>query len=360
MRLRVNRRSPGFTLVELLVVIAIIAVLIGLLLPAVQKVREAAKRAECSNNMRQLALACLNYESANKCFPIGGERLGATNGTAAGGPLVDTYPYAVSWHALILPYTEQTNLANLYQFNANWSDTINNPAIAVQVKIYNCPSTPLQPRVDTSYMEMPVTETGPDPGAPGAVTDYWGIDETDPRLIYANTGFFTTAQVTNAQAAVAAGMPPAADFIYPMFWGILRRGRLGACRIADITDGTSNTILFLESAGRPNVYGPGQVLQSSPQPSSPGEGRWADPNGEIKLKGSDPITGAVDPAPYSGNTCSMNCRNINETYSFHTSGCNFAFGDGSVRYINKNLPVGVLGQLGTASGGEVITSLSAY
>ena len=357
MRLRVNRRSPGFTLVELLVVIAIIAVLIGLLLPAVQKVREAAKRAECSNNMRQLALACLNYESANKCFPIGGERLGATNGTAAGGPLVDTYPYAVSWHALILPYTEQTNLANLYNYNANWSDTINNAAIAVQVKIYNCPSTPLQPRVDTSMMEMPVTESGPDPGAPGAVTDYWGIDGASVRNVIANPTYFTAAQQTNAAAAYAAGMPANADFIYPMLWGILRRGRLGACRIADITDGTSNTILVIESAGRPNGYGPGQVLFGT---LDPGEGRWADPNGDSKIGGSDPITGAIDPAPYTGNTCSMNCRNTDETYSFHTSGCNFAFSDGSVRYISKNIPVGLLGQLATAAGGEVITNMSAY
>ncbi len=356
MRLRVSRKAPGFTLVELLVVIAIIAVLIGLLLPAIQKVREAAKRTECSNNMRQLALACLNYEGANKTFPIGDERLGTTNGTTAGGPLVDTWPYAVVWHALILPYTEQVQLAGMYNYTANWSDAVNNAAIAVQVKIFNCPSTPLQPRIDTSMMEMPVTETGPDPGAPGAVADYWGVNETDPRLIYANPSFFTAAQQSAANTAVANGMPASADFIYPMFWGILRRGRLGACRISDITDGTSNTIMFVESAGRPNQYGPGQQLVGT---LDPGEARWADPNGNLKLKGSNPATGT-----HSGNlaldTCSMNCDNINETYSFHIAGCNFAFGDGSVRFISARLPIGVLGQLGTASGGETITSFNLY
>jgi prepilin-type N-terminal cleavage/methylation domain-containing protein/prepilin-type processing-associated H-X9-DG protein len=359
MRLRMNRRSPAFTLVELLVVIAIIAVLIALLLPAIQKVREAAKRAECSNNMRQLALANLNYESANKTFPIGDERLGTTNGTAAGGSLqgyVDTWPYAVVWHALILPYTEQTNLAGIYNYNANWSDTVNNPAIAVQVKIFNCPSTPLQPRLDTTMMEMPVTESGPDPGAPGAVCDYWGVNETDPRLIVPNANYFTAAQVTNATTAVNAGMPPSADFIYPMFWGILRRGRLGPCRIADITDGTSNTIMFVESAGRPNQYKTGQTLVGT---LDPGEARWADPNGNLKLKGSNPATGLTD-SNLALNTCAMNCDNINETYSFHIAGCNFAFGDGSVRFISQNIPVGLLGQLGTAAGGEVITNLSAY
>jgi prepilin-type N-terminal cleavage/methylation domain-containing protein/prepilin-type processing-associated H-X9-DG protein len=353
---RARRSSPGFTLVELLVVMAIIAVLISLLLPAIQKVREAAKRTDCSNNLRQMALACLNYEAANKTFPIGDERIGTTMGTALGGPLVDTWPYAVDFMALILPYIEQGNLAGLYDYNAHWCAPVNNPAIAVQVKIYNCPSTPLQPRVDTSMMEMPVTESGPDPSPPGAVSDYWGINETDPRLIFANPAFFTPSQVTEANAAVAAGMPANADFIYPNLWGILRRGRLGATRIADITDGTSTTIMILESAGRPNWYGPGQKLLGY---LDPGEGRWADPNGNLKLKGSNPLTGSHD-SILANNTCAMNCDNINETYSFHQAGCNFAFGDGSVRFISKTVPIGLLGQLGTAAGGEVITSYNIY
>jgi prepilin-type N-terminal cleavage/methylation domain-containing protein/prepilin-type processing-associated H-X9-DG protein len=356
MRMRTRRSSPGFTLVELLVVIAIIAVLIGLLLPAVQKVREAAKRSECSNNMRQLALACLNYESGAKCFPIGDERLGTTMGTAAGGPLTDTWPYAIVWHTLILSYIEQGNLAGMYNYYAHWSDPSNYPAEAIQVKVFNCPATPLQPRLDSTMMEMPVTESGPDPGAPGAVADYWGINETDPRLIFANPAFFTASQVAESNAAVAAGMPPSADFIYPNLWGILRRGRLGATRIADITDGTSNTIMIGESAGRPNWYGTGQKLLGY---LDPGEGRWADPNGNYKLKGSNPFTSSHD-SNLANNICAMNCDNINETYSFHSNGCNFAFGDGSVRFLKSTIPVGLLGQLGTASGGEVIVDLDAY
>jgi prepilin-type N-terminal cleavage/methylation domain-containing protein/prepilin-type processing-associated H-X9-DG protein len=340
MRLRVHRKSAGFTLVELLVVIAIIAILIALLLPAIQKVREAALRAQCSNNMKQLALACLNYESANKAFPIGDQRDGTTRGT--------TIPVAIVWHALILPYIEQGNLATLYNYNAHWTDPSNAVAIQYPVNIFNCPATPNQPRLDTSMMEFPGTETGPDPGAPGAVCDYWGINQTDPRLVVANPSFFTAVEVLRAKNADAMS-----DFDIPQLTGVLCRGRLGATRMADITDGTSSTFLFVESAGRPNQYGPGQQLIG---PLDPGEARWADPNGNMKLKGSNPLTGLHDPI-LANDTCAMNCDNINETYSFHRSGSNFAFSDGSVRFLSSSTPIGVLGQMGTRAGGEAIYDL---
>jgi len=313
-------------------------------------VRMAAARSQCQNNMRQLALACLNYESGNKAFPIGDQRDGTTRGT--------TTPVAIVWHAIILPYIEQENLASMYNYHAHWSDPSNYPAEAVQVKVFNCPATPQQPRWDSSMMEMPGTESGPDPGPAGAVCDYWGINETDPRLVAApqNQAYFTPQQVAECLAAVAAGMPPSADFIYPNLWGILRRGRLGQCRMADITDGTSNTIMIGESAGRPNQYMTGQKLVGL---LDPGEARWADPNGNYKLKGSNPYTGLTD-SNLANNICSMNCDNINETYSFHGTGCNFAFGDGSVRFFSSTLPVGILGQMGTAAGGEVINDLSPY
>jgi prepilin-type N-terminal cleavage/methylation domain-containing protein/prepilin-type processing-associated H-X9-DG protein len=350
MRLNLNRKSPGFTLVELLVVIAIIAVLIALLLPAVQKVREAAKRAECSNNMRQLGLACLNYESANKAFPIGDSRNDGDSATP-------NNPYAVNWLALILPYIEQGNLASIYNYNADWSNPSNNAAISVQVKIYNCPSTPHQPRLDTTTMELPGGGLSADPAPGGGTTDYFGINATDCRLVVTFPTYFTAAEVAAATTALTTGAPANGAF-YPQFTGVLCRGRLGATRIADITDGTSNTILCEESAGRPYEYMTGQKLVGS---LDPGEARWADPNGGQKIKGSNPLTGTTMPlASYGLNTCSMNCDNINEPYSFHTSGCNFAFCDGSVRFISQNTPPGVIGALGTRNGGEIITDFQAY
>jgi prepilin-type N-terminal cleavage/methylation domain-containing protein/prepilin-type processing-associated H-X9-DG protein len=342
-----RRGHPGFTLVELLVVIAIIAVLIGLLLPAVQKVREAALRTQCQNNMRQLALACLNYESANKMFPIGDQRDGPTLGT--------TIPVAINWQTLVLPFIEQGNLSATYNYQAHWSDPVNYPAEAVQVKTFNCPATPRQPRVDETTMEMPGGVNGPDPGAPGGVCDYWGINETDPRCVVANPTYFTAVEVAVATAAVNAGMPPSADYI-PQLTGVLCRGRMGQTRIADITDGTSSTILFLESAGRPFQYGPGAQLVGT---LDPGEGRWCDPNGNLKIKGSNPSTGLHD-SNLALDTCSMNCDNINETYSFHGAGCNFAFSDGSVRFLSAHTPIGVIGQLGTRAGSEVVTDYDAY
>ncbi len=350
MRLRKTRRSPAFTLIELLVVIAIIGVLIGLLLPAVQKVREAAKRAECSNNMRQIGLACMNYETSNKSFPVGDAR---NDGDTA---LPDN-AFAVNWMALILPYIEQGNLAAIYNYNADWSNAVNNAAISVQIKIYNCPSTPLQPRVDTTTMELPGGLLGPDPSPAGGVTDYFGINATDARLVVTFPTYFTAAEVASAQQALATHAPANGAF-YPLFTGVLCRGRLGVTRIADITDGTSNTILCQESAGRPNQYMTGQRLVGI---VDPGEARWADPNGGMKIKGSNPATGHTMPmATYGLNTCSMNCDNINETYSFHIAGCNFAFSDGSVRFIGANTPPGVIGALATRGGGEIISDYRAY
>jgi prepilin-type processing-associated H-X9-DG protein len=117
-----------------------------------------------------------------------------------------------------------------------------------------------------------------------------------------------------------------------------------------ITDGTSNTFMVAESAGRPTWYGPRfQVLGQL----NPGEGGWADPNGAFKVKGANPATGAVKPHGAPVNTCSMQCNNTNEIYSFHTGGCNFGFADGSVHFISSSASLCVIGSLATRAGGEV-------
>jgi prepilin-type N-terminal cleavage/methylation domain-containing protein/prepilin-type processing-associated H-X9-DG protein len=362
-----RRNSAGFTLVELLVVMAIIAVLIALLLPAIQKAREAANRTACTNNCKQLALACLNFESANRNFPQGDYR--NTSGIAPPIPLNEG---TICWRSLILNYIEAPQIAALYNVNTDWCSDQNVSAIAFQVKVFQCPSTPLPNRTDSSGMEGPLTPYGvstfaltgvTEPGGaapaaspPGYCSDYWGINSVNDNVVVTWPQAFSAQLVAYATANQGNST---LDFYLPAT-GVLTRGANGQTRIADITDGTSNTILFTESAGRPNEYGLGMQYIGT---LNPGEGRWADPNGEMKIKGSNPNTstasgpvtvppGLHDKKNLTMDTCSMNCNNVNEPYSFHGSGCNFAFADGSVHFLSNSAPVWLLGQLATKAGGE--------
>jgi prepilin-type N-terminal cleavage/methylation domain-containing protein/prepilin-type processing-associated H-X9-DG protein len=365
MRMNQGRfRSAGFTLVELLVVIAIIAVLIGLLLPAVQKAREAANRAKCQNNCKQIALACLNFESANKAFPIGDYR-------NSGAPDAGLNYAAVCWHSLILGYIEAPYAASLYNVNCDWCSDQNVNAVAVQIPVFQCPSTPNPNRFDSTTMEGVLTPfgtstfvitgatpgNGVDPGPPGGVTDYWGFNSVNDNVVNSWPQYFSPSMVAFA-GAPANDNNSGLDFYMPAT-GVLTRGANGVTHMADIIDGTSNTILFTESAGRPESYGMGYVDNG---PLDPGEGRWADPNGEMKCKGSNPnlppqtpVTtppGLHDKKNLNANTCSMNCNNTNEPYSFHSTGCNFAFADGSVHFFSTTTPVWLIGQLVTKAGSE--------
>ncbi len=132
--------------------------------------------------------------------------------------------------------------------------------------------------------------------------------------------------------------------------GVLSHFYNGPTRIAMITDGTSNTIMVAESAGRPNFYGPRfQALGLLGN----GEAGWSDPNGAFKIKGANPGTGAVKPHGSPLNSCSMQCNNSNEVYSFHTAGCNFLLADGSVHFISSSASLCVIGSMATRAGGEI-------
>jgi prepilin-type processing-associated H-X9-DG protein len=121
--------------------------------------------------------------------------------------------------------------------------------------------------------------------------------------------------------------------------------------MTDISDGTSNTLLFQERAGAPFQYGVSRSILGSYTPF--GEARWADPNGDGKFVGCNPAISGRDKV-LTNNTVAMNCENANEPYSFHTGGCNFAFSDGSVRFLSDQTQPGIIAQMITRAGGEVI------
>jgi prepilin-type N-terminal cleavage/methylation domain-containing protein len=301
----------GFTLIELLVVIAIIAVLIGLLLPAVQKVREAAARLQCTNHLKQLGLALHNYHDAKKKFP----------------PAAITTPKQHSLYAHILPQLEQGNLANQYTWTANWDDSVNRPAIKIPVSVLQCPSTPDAFRTDTHPSGFPL-----------AITDYTP----------------TTGVSGNLYSAGYAGTAPANKN------GFLETDRQNT--MADIKDGTSNTIVITENAGRPNFWTKNGI---GPANNDPGGGNltvtngrvegggWADRQNNIALHGA-----SADGLTMPGQ-CAINCTNNNEPFGFHMGGLNVLLGDGAVRFVSEDVSIATFAALITRAGGETIDS-SAY
>ncbi len=321
----------GFTLIELLVVIAIIAILIGLLLPAVQQVREAAARTQCQNNLKQMGLGLLNYAGANnQMFPPG-------DTSAADPPLM-------SWMTLLLPYIEQQVVYNQYNFTVNWDAPGNSAAVANIIRTYQCPSCPGYPRVDTSVSDNSgTTETR-------GATDYSSINQVHLQIVQPPLG------TAPGGCSIPSGNPN----------GCMEK--TNPTPILAVTDGTSNTILVAEDAGRPNWYGVGGALISTftAVDKANKEGAWSDPNAAFSIDGVDPGCGpSFFPSPvpagqkdtcvstaYAATLCSANCDNNSEVYGFHPAGANVVFADGSVHLIVKTMPICTLAALSTKQGGE--------
>ena len=249
-----SSKTSGFTLVELLVVIAIIGILIGMLLPAVQQVREAARRTECLNNMRQVGLAAINYESAFMKFPNNGVTNGATvgaqnNSIQAAYNLTLTrsngFPLTQSWISNILPQLEQQNLLTLWKGNVN-ATTINaagNCPVEESVNALSCPSRGQR-----------FTTVSDDPSMAGSVSnrffsgDYAAVT-TDP------AGFFNNATAgsgrTPNQATFYTGIIGAAGNVDTSGPTFQRFGKVG---FGTISDGSSNTALFIEKSADSRNY----------------------------------------------------------------------------------------------------------
>ncbi|MEZ6142435.1 MAG: DUF1559 domain-containing protein [Zavarzinella sp.] len=328
----------GFTLIELLVVIAIIAILIGLLLPAVQKVREAANRLSCQNNLKQLGLALHNYEGGNGKFP-------PLYPYTAPGSTVQNYRYTWSVLAQLSPYLEQTNIYNTMDLSqpmydaSNLISAQNQFAVVQKVKIFLCPSDRMQP-VSTAYG---VTNMGP-----------------------------TNYVACHGSGVLNNGSPVGADGMFPVQNGVT---------VGDITDGTTNTVAFSESilgaGGEGLGTNPGDektvykylgytgTLPSDADCASIAPFSWNGYNHRGFMWASGEPRAVSYNHYYTPNSRNYDCIANNPTLpgytavgykaarSRHTGGVNLLLGDGSVRFARDGVDLVTWRALSTRNGGEV-------
>ncbi len=300
-----SRCRQGFTLIELLVVIAIIAVLIALLLPAVQQAREAARRSQCKNNLKQMGLAMHNYEETHRRFPSSGQGLGS-------GPFGQNFDrHALFTH--ILPFSDQANTYNKFDFGSYYNQTPSNIAASKQIiPMYLCPTSSLRDGNADSQ-------------------GYGGIDYG---------------------ATIHTNIDPATGLVNPatMVHGALR---WEYTKGGQLSDGMSNTIAIGEDVGRNDKM---NSLYDDPVVAGTKRShwRWAEPDNAFGVS----FTPNFHKNPWGGPaTCqwvNMNCGPNDELFSFHTGGVHALFCDGHVQFLSDNIDYHTLRAIVSSGQGEVV------
>jgi prepilin-type N-terminal cleavage/methylation domain-containing protein/prepilin-type processing-associated H-X9-DG protein len=384
-------KRRGFTLVELLVVIAIIGVLVALLLPAIQAAREAARRSNCTNNMKQFGIALSNYHTALKSFPPGGC---VKNSNEITGDLFS------STHTMLLPFFEEEGLKNIYDTKKHWQlqkyplnpDGVTSVIPATVIPVFACPSTagenPYNDKLLSKIFDIAVTGSYPD-------TQSYGV--TNYILCKGVNDAWCLRQGKYPPGPGPGGVPASERGLFDLNWSV---------PIRKITDGTSNTIAMGEGAHGPAwpLAGSGGTAIHSmvvPGPNNATSGRLTPqgiaPTGQLYIAWAAWIAPQVVPYPFIWGSaqlkeaglyaCTLEAINKNpvtQSYanegglsncaksqpswtsttgggvhvtsnfrSDHSGGCQFLFCDGSVHLINDTIDMMTYQQLSTIAGGEV-------
>jgi prepilin-type N-terminal cleavage/methylation domain-containing protein len=318
-----SARPQGFTLVELLVVIAIIGILVALLLPAIQAAREAARRMQCTNNMKQLGLAILNYESGKKQLPlaytpnyIGNNLTGGCSGGSAPSTFFTNPSNSKKRHfvlTFLLPYMEQQALYDQIDQSKDWN------AIAINTKTGK--SNAATTKVDIPDFLCPSADARPE----SATTDYYTIvdvNESNYCSLIEGVGLSKTKRSVENLVGMLQDTPTA---------------------VRKVTDGLSKTFMLFESAGRPNNYDRNKAIVQT----MTDDYQWAD-DGVYALIGN-----SADPA--CPLTTVMNCNNYQGLYSFHPGGVVQLYGDGSADLLGEDIDLDSFVSLFTRGADDIPT-----
>jgi prepilin-type N-terminal cleavage/methylation domain-containing protein len=336
-------RSHGFTLIELLVVIAIIAVLIALLLPAVQQAREAARRTQCKNNLKQIGLAMHNYHSSFDVLPPGMIFPGMVNDAFA-NQIGQTFILNHTAWTLLLPYLDQQNLYNQFNLSVASNDAdnagnsispagdyrINLPATQTLVQVFLCPSDPNV--VLTTYDD------------PATWAPFWWMHKAAPCSYMLSAGTVPEYGVSYKQFNGMAALPNGRTVL-----GVGAFGNDGAAKIGDISDGTSNTVVAGESKLK-KLWGVAHPVW--------GQGKDSGVYGGPYFMNSNP--GSTENCLQKINSYPEKCGGvgrdpIQRTHSSeHVGGCHFLLGDGSVRFASESIDFSLHCLLTFCRDGDVV------
>ncbi len=297
-----TKRRGGFTLIELLVVIAIIAILIALLLPAVQQAREAARRSQCKNNMKQIGLALHNYHDVHRAFPPGW--LGVMNGVQdAEGES------GFAWSTMLLPYMDQAPLYQQMNFALPMDVAPNRFLVRQYLPVFACPSDPKP----NDFMLEDRNAVNIDLG----VSNYMGV--------------FGTVELDGCENAPGTA-PVQANGQCVSDGSFFHNSSM---KMRDLTDGTSNTMLVGE-----------RTTFKDPGTGDPFYGTWSGALPEVE-EAIARVMGHAEHPPNEND-------HPEDFGSAHTGGAQFLLGDGAVRFISENIDEGLFQALATRSGGEVV------